>query len=130
MKRIIVIIVLTVGTSGIFSCGDHQISPGSISAVEVREIIVRHDSGYAIIDVRTKAEYESETGHIPGARLIPLDEIEQRLPELLPLKDRELIIYCRSGRRSAEACQFLARKGFHVRNMEGGILKWNVIGVK
>ena len=73
---------------------------------------------------------KSETGYIPGAQLLPLDELERRYPELLPMKGKELILSCRSGRRSTEVSQFLAGKGFRVRNMKGGILEWNVIQKK
>jgi rhodanese-related sulfurtransferase len=124
MKLILLLLGLSLGGFYGFSCRGQQGSNGTIVPEEVRAIIDRKDTTFSIIDVRTKAEFESETGHLPGALLIPLDELERRYSELLPLQEKELIIYCKSGRRSAEASRILAGKGFRVRNMEGGILRW------
>lgn len=74
-----------------------------------------------ILDVRTQAEYE--TGYIKGAVLIPVAELEGRLNELD--KERQTLVYCKSGRRSATASEILVENGFQkVYNMEGGILAW------
>ena len=74
-----------------------------------------------IIDVREP--YEWEIGHIPGARLVPLDRIAEEIPRLD--KRRETILYCKVGARSAYAAQQLARAGVaDVRNLAGGILRW------
>jgi rhodanese-related sulfurtransferase len=78
-----------------------------------------------ILDVRTKDEYESQTGHLPGTILIPVQELENRFHELDSLKSKETVAYCRSGVRSARASKFLGEKGFKVLNMVGGILEWN-----
>jgi phage shock protein E len=130
MRLTLLFLGLSLGGFYGFSCREQQGSNGTIMPEEVRAVIDRNDTTFSIIDVRTKAEYESETGHLPGALLIPLDELEHRYQELLPLMGKELIIYCRSGRRSAEASRILAGKGFRVRNMEGGILRWNQLGKK
>ncbi|GAG18733.1 unnamed protein product, partial [marine sediment metagenome] len=64
-----------------------------------------------------------EAGHIKGAKLLPVGEIEERWHELDPT--REIVVYCRSGRRSAIAAEKLIRLGFKkVKNMTGGILDW------
>ena len=63
-----------------------------------------------LIDVRTVEEYES--GHIEGAKLIPYEEIGARIGELTEDRDREIALYCRSGRRSGIAQQTLANMGF------------------
>lgn len=80
-----------------------------------------HD--YALIDVRQEAEYQSV--HIPGAKLIPLDLLEDRMDELP--RDREIFFYCRSGVRSQAAC-ISALSSDHsfkkITNMTGGILAW------
>jgi adenylyltransferase/sulfurtransferase len=74
-----------------------------------------------IIDVREP--YEWEIGHIPGARLVPLDRIGEEIPRLD--KRRETILYCKVGARSAYAAQQLVRAGVtDVRNLAGGILRW------
>ena len=78
---------------------------------------------YIWLDVRTKAEYEK--GHIPGSKLIPMDDLEEHLQELGP-KDQAYIVYCHSGGRSKAACSFLSEQGYnHLYNLSGGISDWN-----
>lgn len=74
-----------------------------------------------LIDVREPGEYAQ--GHIPGARLVPLGQLRDRLDGLDPAA--ETILVCRSGRRSDIACRILAGLGFErVRNLAGGMLAW------
>jgi sulfur-carrier protein adenylyltransferase/sulfurtransferase len=74
-----------------------------------------------ILDVRNPPEYE--IGRIPGSTLIPLPDLPQRVRELDP--DREIVVHCKSGQRSAKAIQFLREHGFrNLRNLRGGILAW------
>ena len=68
------------------------------------------DRGAPVIDVRTDAEFQQ--GHLPGAILIPYDEIAARLAELPTDKARPIVLYCRSGRRSGIAKQTLEELGF------------------
>ncbi len=84
---------------------------------------VHREDEYNLIDVREPREYAQ--GHIPGANLIPLKEIEYRLAELD--LDRDLIFYCRSGRRSRVAATFVADSGITTKaiyNLDKGILGW------
>lgn len=75
-----------------------------------------------ILDVRQPKEYES--GHIPGAKLIPLPELGNRLDELDP--DKPTLTYCAIGGRSRIAAQMLSGGGFgEVYNLSGGIKAWN-----
>ena len=97
---------------------------GAISAEKARDMIDR-DSNTVLLDVRTEKEYNSETGHLAGAKLIPVQELENRLAELGPWKARTIVVYCRSGNRSGRAAALLREHGFTVLNMEGGITKWN-----
>lgn len=92
-------------------------------AVTVEELKARMDgqADFVLVDVREPGEYQ--ICKIPGAQLIPLNELVERYQELP--KDRELIIHCRSGVRSARAAHFLRGRGFQdVHNLEGGILAW------
>ncbi|WCK56705.1 rhodanese-like domain-containing protein [Aneurinibacillus sp. Ricciae_BoGa-3] len=73
-----------------------------------------------IIDVREDEEFSS--GHIPGAKSMPLGQIPSRVGELN--KDEEYIMVCRSGGRSSRASEWLAEQGFRVKNMTGGMLGW------
>ena len=94
-----------------------------ITPAEVRTLMTT-DSTVVLLDVRTPEEYASETGHLPGALLIPVQELEQRLGELEPMRDRTIVAYCRSGQRSSRAAEILGRHGFRAMNMEGGIRRW------
>jgi len=74
------------------------------------------------IDVRTKQEYD--TGHIPGAILLPDDDVEALAPFLLPDKDVLTIVYCQRGGRSQSAADVLVSMGYtNVCNL-GGIDSW------
>jgi rhodanese-related sulfurtransferase len=97
-----------------------------ITVAELKERLERKDD-LAILDVRTKEEYASETGHLAAAILLPVQELEKRYHELDSLKNKEIVAYCRSGVRSARASKFLGEKGFKVLNMLGGIKAWNQI---
>jgi len=74
-----------------------------------------------LIDVRTDAEVAR--GMIPGAAHIVLQSLPTRFSELDP--QRPTVIYCQSGARSAQACGFLAARGFaDLTNLQGGVLAW------
>jgi len=107
-----------------------QTSSGNerVSAQEAREII-RTDPAAVVLDVRTEREYRSETGYLANAILIPVQELEKRIDELGPFKDRTIIVYCRTGVRSAKAAKLLNDHGFKAFTMEGGIVKWNELNL-
>jgi len=75
-----------------------------------------------ILDVRTEEEHELE--HIPGAVVIPVDELYMRAFTELPLEDATILVYCRSGVRSARAASELAEMGYINVFDFGGILYW------
>jgi sulfur dioxygenase len=81
-----------------------------------------------IIDVREPAEFDAELGHIAGARLIPLGQLQQRRAgEIDPA--RPVVLVCRSGTRSAQATLLLGKGGFaRVANLAGGMLRWRAEG--
>ena len=89
--------------------------------VSAEEAYTRATSGQAVIvDVREPNEWE--TGHIPGAVHLPLDELELRWPEL---RDGEPVIaVCRSGGRSTKATQALRSAGIDASNLSGGMKAW------
>ncbi|CAG5071132.1 Sulfurtransferase [Dyadobacter sp. CECT 9623] len=90
--------------------------------ITVEELKKRLDDGEDLhfYDVREEHEYEEDN---LGATLIPLGELPDRLEELEPLKNEEIIIHCRSGARSGKAAKFLESQGFtNTRNVVGGIL--------
>jgi len=73
-----------------------------------------------VLDVRQPDEFR--TGHINGAKLIPLNELSRRMGELP--KGREIICICATGNRSGTASRMLAKEGFAVFNAQGGMLAW------
>ena len=81
------------------------------------------DAGKACaVDVREPDEFA--IGHIPGAKLLPLGEVVSRAGEVMPDKDAAWLIYCRTGRRSADAVQKLEKLGYTNLYDLGGILSW------
>jgi rhodanese-related sulfurtransferase len=78
-----------------------------------------------ILDVRQPEEFRS--GHIPGARLIPLGELARRVGDLP--KTQEIICVCHSGSRSVQATQKLAEAGYKVVNLRGGMAAWLRLGL-
>ena len=93
----------------------------NITAEEAKQIM-DSEVGYIILDTRTQAEYDE--GHIPGAIVIPHDEITDRAEEELPHKDQLLLVYCRSGRRSKLAAEALVKLGYTNIKEFGGIIDW------
>lgn len=96
--------------------GYYQITPGQAHEIMVRE------SDYIILDVRTESEYKE--AHIPNAVLLPDTEILDRAGEVLPDKDKMILVYCRSGRRSKNASAELAALGYTNVYEFGGIIDW------
>ncbi len=83
-----------------------------------------------VLDVREPEEFTGPTGHVEGALLVPLDALEHRLPKLAGYVDREVVLVCRAGARSATAGAILQRAGFsRVRNLAGGMLAWGSAGL-
>lgn len=77
---------------------------------------------YIILDTRTQEEYDAE--HIPGAILIPYDEILEKAEMVLTDKDQLILVYCRSGRRSKLAAEDLVKLGYTNIKEFGGIIDW------
>lgn len=90
-----------------------------LPAPDLAELVARGEAP-TIIDVRTPEEYAE--GHVPGSRLVPLDQLPFALAQLP--RDRTLYLICRSGSRSDYAGQWLAQQGFDVVNVAGGMLYW------
>ena len=93
----------------------------NITASEAKEIMDTQD-GYVILDARTQEEYDE--GHIPGAVLIPYDEILEKAETALTDKDQLILVYCRSGRRSKLAAKDLVKLGYTNIKEFGGIIDW------
>ena len=78
-----------------------------------------------LVDVREPHEFK--TGHVAGAKLIPLGELAKRMAELP--KDKEIICICASGSRSSSATKMLVKAGFNAINTRGGMYAWRSAGL-
>jgi len=138
MKRVLIVIaavilgiVGVVAIGGAFS-GENEYSDSGaiietvptvtkISAEQAKEIM-DSDEPHILLDVRTDAEYAE--AHIPGAKLLTNTQIAEKAEAELPDKDAFVIVYCRSGGRSASAAQELVDMGYTKVYDMGGILNW------
>ena len=117
--------VMALFTGCLTSCGQQDIK--SVDADEFEKTISR--DGVQLLDVRTEAEFNE--GHIASDKV---KNIDYRQPDFIEQADGELdkgrpvAVYCRSGRRSMDAARLLAKRGFEVINLKGGILEWQEKG--
>jgi rhodanese-related sulfurtransferase len=95
-----------------------------------REVKAKLDSesdALVLIDCRRPEEHEHCRIESPNQRLVPMHETWSRLKELSPLKDKEVVVYCHTGRRSLWVAAFLRQAGFKdVKSMAGGIDVWSI----
>jgi len=94
----------------------------SVPSINVTELNEKLKFGKhpLVLDVRQPDEFR--TGHINGAKLIPLNELQRKMKELP--KGREIVCICATGNRSTSASKMLAKEGFTVFNVQGGMLAW------
>ncbi len=94
-----------------------------ITQSQLLERLERKDDSLIVLDVRTASEFAA--GHVPGARNISHDELASRLAELAGARDKEVVLYCRSGRRSALAAETLRGAGFtKLSQLQGDYPAW------
>ena len=91
-----------------------------ISEISVDELADLVDGGATLIDVRMPDEYVA--AHVPGAVLVPLPEVPERLGDVPD--DSTAYVICKVGGRSMKACEFLASQGYEVVNVAGGTDAW------
>ncbi|MFW5427418.1 MAG: rhodanese-like domain-containing protein [Methylophagaceae bacterium] len=106
----------------VMGCSSSDATPlAEISPQQAAEIV--ESDAAVIIDVRTQSEWDA--GHIPGAIHIPLSEVKGRLDEFKAFEGKEIVMQCRSGKRSAAAGKILLAAGYEdVSNLTGGINAW------
>ena len=121
MKKILTCILATLGLST--ACGQQNFE--NVDVQEFSKLI--EDPGVIVLDVRTASEYAD--GHLEGAMLIDQGQSDfmEKAKAALP-KDRKIAVYCRSGRRSANAAGKLAAEGYLCVNLKGGIIAWKEAG--
>lgn len=114
--------------TGCESNNEDNLISAEIDPSSVNELL--NDKYTVVIDVRTVDEYNS--GHLSDAVNIPLSRLQKSIrenEEITP--DDEIIVYCRSGRRSMNAYEILNELGYsNVKSMSGGIIKWTSLGYK
>ena len=136
-KGLILMLAITLTLFGFCACGDKNSAEGTtensaenttvaityeqISQDEAKRIMDTEDS-FVIIDARTEEEFSE--GHIEGAILIPEYEIADRAEKELHDKDKLILVYCRSGRRSKIASEELVKLGYTNVKEFGGIIDW------
>jgi rhodanese-related sulfurtransferase len=85
------------------------------------------DPSLVVLDVRTPEEFAA--GHVPGAVNVPHDQVEARLAELAPLRNKDVVVYCRSGKRAGMALGVLEKAGFRkLGHLEGDYTAWSEAG--
>ena len=100
-----------------------ELAESSVREIQPSQLAERLHDGEKLEIIDVREPYEWQIGHIPGARLVPLDRIVAEIPRLD--KRRETILYCKVGVRSMYAARQLADAGVsEVRNLAGGILRW------
>ena len=91
--------------------------------------VEEHQGEVTVLDVREPAEFEGPLGHIPGALLVPLGTLVERIGEVP--RDKPVVAVCRAGGRSAQATVLLAKAGFErVANLPGGMLRWRALNLE
>ena len=89
------------------------------------EHLARHPQHLFVLDVRSPQEYAE--GHVPGAVNVPHDQLASRLAEVP--KDKDVVVYCRTGRRTALATEVLAANGYkRISHLEGDMQAWTARG--
>lgn len=92
-----------------------------VDCVAATQLINHKDA--LVLDVREESEYKS--GHVLNSKLIPLGKLHERIGELEKYRDKPVVVMCRSGVRSANACAMLGKQGFaEVYNLAGGMIAW------
>lgn len=103
-------------------CGPGVAADGETKAPELASRIARGEAP-VVLDVRSAEEYAS--GHVPGARNVPVDELAARLAELGSAREAEVVVYCERGGRAERARKLLREAGFSdVRHLEGDMSGW------
>jgi len=97
-----------------------NVSTVAVPEIDIDELAERCEHGVVLIDVRNPDEYENF--RVPGARLIPLPDVPERIEEIP--EDETVYVICQTGSRSARAVEYLNRQGHDTVNVRGGSRAW------
>ena len=120
MKNITSIAALLIFMITIFCIG----CSGSYKHISQEEAaqMMKADSNIIVLDVRTQEEYDKK--HIPGALLLPIEDIRKGNLEKLPDKNQKILVYCWTGRRAEDSAQMLSDNGYKNVYEIGGLVDW------
>lgn len=125
--KLIVLVVVAIAAVAVFALNNNTMGTDAIQHIapaEYQNQFVEVDQAHLLIDVRTPQEFAD--GHIPGAINIPVESLAGRLNEVTDAQP--VVVYCRSGNRSAQAAQILAQAGYSTVYDLGGISAWTAQG--
>ena len=130
VKGLIIMLLISLSLFGMTACdgGNEKSSTYEQITAEQAKTIMDTEKDYIIIDARTEEEFAE--GHIENAILIPEYEIKDRAEKELPDKEQQILVYCRSGRRSKIASEELVKLGYTNVKEFGGIIDWPYKTVK
>ena len=120
MRKSIILLTASVTALAVLFTSCSQAGYRKISAEEAKDMM--DAGGVTVVDVRRQDEYDE--GHIKGALLIPNETIRQKAEGVIPDKGATYLLYCRTGRRSAEAAETLMELGYSDVYDFGGIYDW------
>jgi len=121
----VVAIIVVIAAIWAFSASGAQPASAYPAEINASEVVAKRNAGAFILDVRQPDEWADY--HVPGSTLIPLDQLEARVREVP--KDREIVVVCRSGNRSATGRDILKKAGYtQVTSLAGGLSQWKAAG--
>ena len=97
--------------------------PMNIPEITPAEFVARRDRGDVLTLLDVREEWELGVASVPGVKHIPMGDVAARIGELNP--SEQVVVLCRSGRRSLEVAKYLQQNGFNAVNLAGGILAWS-----
>ena len=95
----------------------------SVPEISPSEFVARRDRGETLTLLDVREDWELGVASVPNIIHIPMGQVADRLQELD--RNKEVVVLCRSGRRSLEVAKFLQQNGFRAVNLAGGILAWS-----
>ena len=109
--------------AGTFAFAAAAAGPAAIQPKALGERIAWADQSLFVLDVRTPEEYAA--GHLPGAVNIPSGELVVRIAELAHARERDVVVYCKTGVRTAAALEVLGKAGFErLFHLKGDCARW------
>lgn len=131
IKSLMLVSLLALSLGSLAGCSKEETTNTGFKNILGEETVKLMDdtNDILILDVRDKEEYDA--GHIEDAVNVPVDEVEKRISEFEEYKDKTVLVYCRVGKRSAQASEILSKNGFkNVYNAEDGVEEYDYKLVK